>query len=126
MASNSNAVAQELVMRKQSAPIRFTKRQQEAIKKKYENRCALCCLGVEDGVDVCVVHKMSSVDGGKATIENGQVLCTEHNQTRYNADSSDAKTYVSLMLKVARHRKDERMGKFYSQLLKIFKKYKIA
>ena len=119
-------VACELATRKQSAPIKFTKRQQETIKKKYENRCALCCLGVEDGVAVCVVHKMSRVDGGKATIKNGQVLCLEHNETRYDTDTNDAKTYVSLMLKVARHRKDERKKKFYFQLLKIFKEYKIV
>ena len=109
-------------MRKQSAPIKFTKRQQEAIKKKYNYRCALCCLGVQDGVDICVVHKKSLVDGGKATIKNGQVLCLEHNKKRYNADDNGSESYVSLMVKVAKHKKNKRMEEFYSKLLKIFKK----
>ena len=113
-------------MRKQSAPVKFTRRQQEAIKKKYENRCALCCLGVKDGVDICVVHKIALVDGGKAIIENGQVLCTEHNKTRYDTDANTSKTHASLMLEVAQHKKDRRMKNFYAQLLKIFKEYKIV
>ena len=74
----------DLAKRKQSLPIKFTKRQQEAIKKKYENRCAFCCRNVKDGAEICVVHKLSRVDGGKATIKNGQVLCSECNSVRYD------------------------------------------
>ena len=77
-------VSSDLAKRKGSLPIKFSKRQQEAIKKKYENRCAFCCHSVEDGVDICVVHKIARVDGGKATIENGQVLCRECNSVRYD------------------------------------------
>ena len=73
-----------LAKRKRSLPIKFSKRQQERIKEKYENRCAFCCRSVEDGVDICVVHKTALVDGGKATIKNGQVLCRECNSVRYD------------------------------------------
>ena len=118
-------VSSELAKRKQSLPIKFSKRQQERIKKKYENRCALCCLGVEDGVDVCVVHKTALVDGGKATIKNGQVLCTEHSETRYNIGIDPTKSYISLMLKVSQHRKDEYFKNFLLKVLKVYDDFNI-
>ena len=77
-------IVSDLAKRKQSLPIKFSKRQQERIRKKYGNRCALCCRSVEDGVEICVVHKTALVDGGKATIENGLVLCRECSNTRYD------------------------------------------
>ena len=117
--------AELLAKQRLDLPIKFTKSQQERIKKKYESRCALCCLGIEDGVDICVTHKRASIVGGNSTLENGIVLCTEHNQTRYNADINHTKIYTSLMLKVAKNKKDKRMENFYSEVLNLHKKHHV-
>ena len=116
---------ERLARQKLALPIKFTKRQQQQIKKKYESRCALCCLGVEDGIDICVTHKRASIDGGNSTLENGLVLCAEHSKTRYDADANNTKIhtkiYATLMLKVAKHKKDKPMENLYSEVLEICK-----
>ncbi len=115
----------EKLDRQKLDPIKFTKRQQERIKKKYQNRCALCWLGTGDGVDICVTHKQESIDGGSSSIENGLVLCTEHSKIRYDAELNHTKTYTALMLKVAKHRKNKNMENLYSEVLEMHEKYNI-
>ena len=118
-------MVKSLTGNKQSSNFEFTERQKEKIYKRYDNRCALCGLGKEDGVEIHVVHVGQGKKNGKVVAENGLLLCTEHNKTRYDANADNVKIHATLMLKVAKHKKDKGMETFYSEVLGVYENYNI-
>lgn len=57
----------------------FTASQKRVILEKDNYKCVLCGKGKKDGVELHIDHIIPKDLGGKATIENGQVLCSQHN-----------------------------------------------
>lgn len=62
----------------------FTTAQKLEILQKDNYRCVICGKGKEDGVELHVDHIKPKDLGGKATIENGQTLCAQHNFKKKN------------------------------------------
>ena len=60
----------------------FSQAVKQAILKKYNYRCRFCGQGKEDGVEIAVDHKTPREKGGTNDIENGQILCTRHNNLK--------------------------------------------
>ncbi|MXY99956.1 HNH endonuclease [Candidatus Poribacteria bacterium] len=60
------------------------------ILKKYNYRCAVCGQGKEDGVEIAVDHKIPREKGGTNDIENGQILCTRHNNLKKTYSQTEA------------------------------------
>ena len=54
----------------------FTEKKEILARDKF--RCVQCGKGLQDGVRLEVDHIKPKDKGGKATIENGQVLCAPH------------------------------------------------
>lgn len=48
------------------------------------HRCVVCDRGVRDGVELHVDHVLSRDSGGRATVDNGQTLCAQHNFMKKN------------------------------------------
>ncbi len=68
----------------------FSQADKQAILKKYNYRCAVCGQGKEDGVEIAVDHKIPREKGGTNDIENGQILCTRHNNLKKTYSQTEA------------------------------------
>ena len=68
----------------------FSQAVKQAILKKYNYRCRFCRQGKEDGVEIAVDHKTPREKGGTNDIENGQVLCTRHNNLKKTYSQTEA------------------------------------
>lgn len=70
-------------------------------------------------------HIKSKDDGGKATLDNGQTLCSQHNimKKRYGTTDFLGK-YSEKMLTIAKKHNDTEIIKLFEDLLKVIKKHK--
>lgn len=67
----------------------FTEKQKSEILKRDGYKCVICGKGKEDGVELHVDHIKPKDYGGKATIENGQTLCSQHNFLKKNLKQTE-------------------------------------
>ena len=68
----------------------FSPAAKQEILKKYNYRCVVCGQGKEDGVEIAVDHKTPREKGGTNDIENGQILCTRHNNLKKTYSQTEA------------------------------------
>ena len=73
----------------------FTTAQKKIILKRDNYKCVICGRGIKDGVELHVDHIKPKDLGGKATIENGQTLCSQHNFLKKNFKQTVAYTVVA-------------------------------
>lgn len=72
----------------------FTPAQKETIMERDNYRCVVCGRGIKDGVELQVDHIKPKAQSGKATLENGETLCAQHNFQKKNyAQTESAKKY---------------------------------
>ena len=102
----------------------FTPAQKNAILKRDGYRCAVCGKGIKDGVELHIDHIKPKDLGGKATIENGQVLCAQHNFLKKNTGQTTTgkKLFVNLY-RLAKAEGDDDLRKFCEQVLEVFEKF---
>jgi len=102
----------------------FTPEQKEQIFKRDDYRCVICGRGRQDGVEIHADHIKPKDKGGKATIENGQTLCAEHNfkKKNYQQTETGKKMFIRLY-ELAKSQNDEGLMKFCTEILEIFEKY---
>ena len=62
----------------------FTASQKRTILERDNYKCVICGRGIKEGVELHVDHIKPKDFGGKATIENGQTLCSQHNFLKKN------------------------------------------
>jgi len=67
----------------------FTAKQKQKILERGEYRCAICGKGKKDGVELHIDHIKPKDKGGKAVVENGQVLCGMHNFRKKNLGQTE-------------------------------------
>jgi hypothetical protein len=101
----------------------FTPEQKKIILKRDEYKCVVCGLGVGDGVDLQIDHIKPKDLGGKATIENGQVLCAQHNFRKKNLGQTETgkKMFIRLY-ELAKKIDDEDTMNFCAEILEVFEK----
>jgi len=104
----------------------FTSKQKELIFKRDNYRCVICGKGRKDGVELHVDHIKPKDKGGKATIENGQILCSTHNfrKKNYKQTETGKKMFIRLY-DAARVLGDKETMDFCAQILEVFEKNNI-
>ncbi|MFN3428131.1 MAG: HNH endonuclease [Candidatus Thermochlorobacter sp.] len=104
----------------------FTPEQKRLILERDGYRCVVCGKGIRDGVELHVDHIKPKDLGGKATIENGQTLCGQHNYLKKNFKQTETgkKMFIRLY-ELAKSQQDEKLKKFCSEILEVFEKHHI-
>ena len=104
----------------------FSEEQKQAILARDNYRCVVCGRGQQDGVELHVDHIKPKDKGGKATLENGQTLCAEHNfrKKNYSQTESGKRMFIRL-LDLARAQDDKAMEAFCRDILKVYDKHRV-
>ena len=104
----------------------FTSEQKEIILKRDKYHCVVCGRGREDGVELHVDHIKPKDLGGKATIENGQTLCAQHNFLKKNFKQTETGKRIFIRLyDLAKSLKDKPLQKFCADILEVYEKHDI-
>lgn len=104
----------------------FSPKIKEAIFKRDKYRCVLCGRGRTEGVEIQADHKLPKDKGGKATLENGQTLCAQHNFIKKNfGQTTLGKRFFVQLYKSAKKSKNKNLIKFCLEVLGVFDKYNI-
>lgn len=104
----------------------FTAEQKAAILKRDEYKCVMCGMGEANGMELHVDHMIPKDKGGKATIENGQTLCSVHNfrKKNYKQTESGKKMFI-LLYKLSKATNDKTMIEFCKEVLETFDKHHV-
>ena len=101
----------------------FTPAQKEAIMKRDNYRCVICGRGIAEGVELQVDHIKPKDKGGKATIENGETLCAQHNFQKKNYKQTESgKRYFIRLYEAAKAHNDKPLQDFCRQILEVYEK----
>lgn len=104
----------------------FTEAQKRAILKKDNYKCVICGRGKKDGVELHVDHIIPKDKGGKATIENGQTLCSQHNFLKKNLNQTEtAKKMFIHLYELTKVKGEKELNEFATDILKVFEKHGI-
>jgi predicted restriction endonuclease len=104
----------------------FTEEQKEIIKKRDNYKCVICGKGLKDGVELHVDHIKPKDLGGKADIDNGQTLCSQHNFLKKNFKQTETgkKMFIRLY-NLAKKENNKKLLKFCTQILSVYEKNNI-
>ncbi|MEK6645974.1 MAG: HNH endonuclease [Candidatus Firestonebacteria bacterium] len=104
----------------------FTSKQKEFILKRDGYKCVRCGRGKEDGIELQVDHIKSRYEGGKAIIENGQTLCSQHNFIKKHLKQTETgkKMFIRLY-ELAKSEKNKELIYFCDDVLKDYEKHNI-
>lgn len=104
----------------------FSATQKKAILERDGYKCVVCGRGIKDGVELHVDHIKPKDKGGEATIENGQVLCGQHNYQKkmLNQTETGKKMFIRLY-ELAKAEKNEDLMKFCEDVLGTYEKHNI-
>ena len=104
----------------------FTAAQKQEILKKDNYKCVVCGKGKKDGVELHIDHIIPKDKGGKATIENGQTLCSQHNFLKKNLNQTEtAKKMFIHLYELTKIKGEKTLNKFSADILKVFEKHGI-
>lgn len=104
----------------------FSPALKEQIFKRDNYRCVICGRGRKEGVEIHVDHIKPKDLGGKATLENGQTLCSQHNFLKKNFRQTETGKRLFIRLyELAKKEKNESLLKFCTEVLEVFEKNEI-
>ena len=104
----------------------FTAAQKKKILEKDNYKCVVCGKGKREGVELHIDHIIPKDLGGKAVIENGQTLCSQHNFLKKNLNQTETAKKMFIHLYELTKAKDEKiLNEFSAEILKTFEKYGI-
>ena len=103
----------------------FDEKTKKAILERDNYTCVLCNKGKREGADLHIDHIKPKDWGGKATIDNGQTLCSACNilKRRYGVNDFLGK-YSKKMLKIARDNNDKPVIALFEDILRVLEKHK--
>ncbi len=104
----------------------FTPELKEKILKRDGYKCVICGRSAMEGYELHVDHILPKDKGGKATLENGQTLCSICNfrKKNYNQTESGKKMFIRLW-ETARRIGDNETKEFCEEVLKTYEKFNI-
>jgi len=104
----------------------FSEKQKKYILERDNFRCAVCGKGKAEGMELHIDHIKPRDKGGKATLENGQILCSQHNFLKKNLNQTESgkKMFINLY-NLAKTSGDKKLIEFTKQILKTYEKYEI-
>lgn len=104
----------------------FNHEVREAIFKRDRYKCVICGRGRAEGGEIHADHIKPKDKGGKATLDNGQTLCSQHNFLKKNLGQTTlGKRYFIRLYRVAKKTKNKRLITFCAEVLNVFDKYGI-
>lgn len=104
----------------------FSPAQKAQILERDQYKCVQCGMGKREKFELHIDHIVSRDKGGKATLDNGQVLCSHHNFLKKNLNQTESgkKMFIN-MYKVAKGENNERIINFCIEILETFDKHDI-
>lgn len=104
----------------------FTPELKKRIFERDGYRCVICGRTEKEGYELHVDHILPKDKGGKATLENGQTLCSICNfrKKNYNQTESGKKMFIRLW-ETAKSLGDKNTQKFCEEILGTYEKYNI-
>lgn len=101
----------------------FTPAVKHAIFERDEYKCVMCGKGKKEGIEIHADHIKPKDLGGKATLENGQALCSAHNFLKKNLKQTETgkKMFIRLY-ELAKISGDQGLIKFCTDILEVFEK----
>jgi len=104
----------------------FTAAQKKEIMERDEYKCVICGKGIKDGVEMHIDHIKPKDFGGKATIENGQTLCAQHNFLKKNFKQTETgkKMFIRLY-ELAKNEGNQELLRFCTDVLETYEKHNI-
>ena len=104
----------------------FSAAQKEKILKRDDYRCVVCGRGKKEGMELHVDHIKPKKFGGKATIDNGQTLCSEHNMLKQTLQQTETgkKMFIRLY-ELAKKEDNKKLKKFCFDILRIYESHNI-
>ena len=101
-----------------------------ALKKQILERdnyqCVICGIGKKEGAELHIDHIKPKDLGGKATLENGQTLCSKHNFLKKNLKQTETGKKMFLrMLETAKNANEKELIDFLEDVLEVYEKHNI-
>jgi hypothetical protein len=104
----------------------FNQKQKNEILKRDSYKCVICGKGEKEGEELHVDHIKPKDKGGKATIENGQTLCSRHNMLKKNLEQTETGKKMFIRLnRLAQEEGDKILLDFSYDILQVYEKYGI-
>jgi hypothetical protein len=86
-------------------------------------RCVFCGKGRKEGVEIHADHIKAKDLGGRATLENGQTLCGQHNFIKKNLKQTETGKKVFIRLyELAKSQNNKMLLNFCTEILEVFEK----
>ena len=104
----------------------FTPQQKQEILERDGCKCVVCGRGTRDGVELHIDHIKPRNLGGRATIENGQTLCAQHNfiKKSFKQTETGKKMFIRLY-ELANAEGNEQLTDFCTDILKTYEQHDI-
>ncbi|MEW6013187.1 MAG: HNH endonuclease [Elusimicrobiota bacterium] len=104
----------------------FTPELKEKILERDGYKCVICGRTKREGYELHVDHILPKDKGGKATLENGQTLCSICNfrKKNYNQTESGKKMFIKLW-ETAKKLGDKKTQEFCEEILNTYEKFDI-
>lgn len=101
----------------------FTEKQKQEIFRRDGYRCVMCGRGLKDGIELHINYIKQKNKGGKATIENGQTLCSIHNfQSKDSLKTENPQQMFIRLYEKAKSINDIETMNFCAEILEVFEK----
>lgn len=105
-------------------PPPFTDSQKKQIYERDGRVCAICGTTEAAGDTLDVDHIQTLDKGGESVIENGQILCTVHNQFKKNYGHTEtAKRYFKNLYRSAVAIDDRRLMAFVEDIMEVYERH---
>ena len=104
----------------------FSAKQKEEILKRDNYKCVVCGRGKKDGMELHVDHIKPKDLGGKAIVDNGQTLYSQHNFIKKNLKQTETgkKMFIRLY-ELAKKEKNKVLQDFCSDVLQTYEAHNI-
>lgn len=104
----------------------FTHALKKQILERDNYRCVFDGKGIKEGVTLHVDHIKPKELGGKATLDNGQTICGQHNNLKkiFKQTETGKRAFIRLY-ELAKAEDNKELIKFCSEILEVFEKNKI-
>lgn len=104
----------------------FTPALKKQILERDNYQCVICGMGKKEGMELHIDHIKPKDLGGKATLENGQTLCSKHNFLKKNLKQTETGKKMFLrMLETAKNANEKELIDFLEDVLEVYEKHNI-
>jgi hypothetical protein len=104
----------------------FTPELKAKILKRDKYKCVICGRGKKEGMELHVDHIKPKDLGGRATFDNGQTLCSQHNFIKKNLKQTETgkKMFIRLY-ELAKKEKNKELQDFCADVLQTYEDHDI-